>query len=39
MATFNYNNPRTMGDTGPNGITLWAYTAQFGSGISATLSA
>ena len=39
MATFNYNNPRTMGDTGPNGITLWAYTAQFGNGISATLSA
>jgi porin-like protein len=39
MSDFNYNNPRTMGDTGPNGITVWAYTAQFGNGISATLSA
>jgi hypothetical protein len=39
FATFNYNNPRVMGDTGPNGITLWAYTAQFGNGISATISA
>jgi hypothetical protein len=39
FATFNYNNPRTMGDTGPNGITLWAYTAQFGNGISGTISA
>ena len=36
---YNYNNPRTMADTGPNGITVWAYTAQFGNGISATLSA
>jgi len=39
FADFNYNNPRTLGDTGPNGITLWAYTAQLGNGISATLSA
>jgi Porin subfamily len=39
FATFNYNNPRTMGDTGPNGITVWAYTAQFGNGISGTISA
>src|ERR1700722_18407423 len=39
FADFNYNNPRTMGDTGPNGITVWAYTAQFGNGISFTLSA
>jgi hypothetical protein len=39
FATFNYNNPRVMGDTGPNGITLWAYTAQFGNGISGTISA
>src|SRR5262249_3495017 len=39
FATFNYNNPRVQGDTGPNGITLWAYTAQLGNGISATLSA
>jgi porin-like protein len=39
FATFNYNNPRTMADTGPNGITVWAYTAQFGNGISGTISA
>jgi hypothetical protein len=39
FATFNYNNPRTTFDTGPNGITLWAYTAQFGNGISGTISA
>jgi hypothetical protein len=39
MSDFNYNNPRTMADTGPNGITVWAYTAQFGNGISATVSA
>src|SRR5262249_5366456 len=39
FASFNYNNPRTMADTGPNGITLWAYTAQFGNGISGTISA
>jgi hypothetical protein len=39
FADFNYNNPRTMGDTGPNGITVWAYTAQFGNGISFTISA
>jgi hypothetical protein len=28
-----------MGDSGPLGITVWAYTAQFGNGISFTLSA
>jgi hypothetical protein len=39
FADFNYNNPRTLGDTGPNGITVWAYTAQFGNGISFSLSA
>src|SRR5215475_6427648 len=39
FATFNYNNPRTTFDTGPNGITVWAYTAQFGNGISGTISA
>jgi hypothetical protein len=38
-ADFNYNNSRTLGDTGPNGIDVWAYTAQFGNGISFTLSA
>jgi hypothetical protein len=39
FATFNYNNPRVMSDSGPAGITVWAYTAQFGNGISATISA
>src|SRR5258708_11419200 len=39
FATFNYNNPRVMSDSGPLGVTVWAYTAQFGNGISATLSA
>ena len=38
-ADFAYNNPRTTFDSGANGITLWAYTAQFGNGFSATLSA
>jgi hypothetical protein len=38
-ADFNYNNPRTTFDSGANGITVWAYTAQFGNGISATVSA
>ena len=38
---FQYNNPRVMGDSSatPNGLTVWAYTAQFGNGISATISA
>jgi hypothetical protein len=42
FTTFNYNNPRTMADTGYSGVygvTLWAYTAQFGNGLSGTLSA
>jgi len=38
-ADFNYNNSRTTFDSGANGITLWAYTAQLGNGISASLSA
>jgi hypothetical protein len=38
-ATFDYNNPRTFADSGAAGITVWAYTAQLGNGISATLSA
>src|SRR5262249_52031535 len=29
---------RVSGDTGAAGITLWAYTAQFGNGFSGTLS-
>jgi hypothetical protein len=38
-ADFSYNNPRTTFDTGANGITLWAYTAQFGNGVSFSVSA
>jgi hypothetical protein len=34
-----YNNPRTTFDSGANGVTVWAYTAQFGNGFSATLAA
>ncbi len=30
---------RTAGDTGAAGLTVWAYTAQFGNGFSGTLSA
>jgi hypothetical protein len=33
-----YHNVRTSGDTGATGQNLWAYTAQFGNGFSATLS-
>ena len=34
-----YHNARTTGDTNiSNGVTVWAYTAQFGNGFSATLS-
>jgi hypothetical protein len=42
FTTFNYGAPRTLADTGYSGVygvTLWAYTTQFGNGISATLSA
>jgi hypothetical protein len=42
FTTFNYGAYRTNSDTGYSGVygvTLWAYTAQFGNGISATLSA
>ena len=31
-------NARTSGDTGASGQNLWAYTAQFANGFSATLS-
>jgi hypothetical protein len=34
----NYINVRTSGDNGASGGMLWAYTAQFGGGFSATLS-
>jgi hypothetical protein len=33
-----YLNVRTSGDNGAAGLMLWAYTAQFGGGFSATLS-
>jgi hypothetical protein len=33
-----YHNVRTAGDTGATGQNLWAYTAQFGNGLSASLS-
>jgi hypothetical protein len=36
---FDYNNPRIQGDSGPLGVTVWAYTAQLGNGISFSLSA
>jgi hypothetical protein len=39
LADFNYSTYRVMGDTGPLGVTLWAYTAQFGNGISFSVSA
>ena len=36
---YSYHNARTTGDTTiSNGVTVWAYTADFGSGFSATLS-
>ena len=33
-----YLNVRTSGDNGAAGLMMWAYTAQFGGGFSATLS-
>jgi hypothetical protein len=38
-ADFAYNNPRTTFDSGANGVTVWAYTAQFGNGVSLSVSA
>jgi hypothetical protein len=35
---FSYLNTRTAGDTGASGANVWAYTAQFGNGVSGTLS-
>ena len=37
--SMSYHNVRTNGDTGAPGVTVWAYTAQFGNGFSGTLSA
>jgi hypothetical protein len=34
----NYLNTRTSGDNGASGLMLWAYTAQFGGGFSASFS-
>ena len=35
---YSYLNVRTSGDTGASGQNLWAYTVQFGNGVSYTLS-
>jgi len=35
---YSIHNVRVSGDTGASGQNLWAYTAQFGNGFSATLS-
>ena len=35
---YTYLNVRTAGDTGAAGVDLWAYTVQFGNGVSYTLS-
>src|SRR5262249_55747522 len=35
---YSYHNVRTVSDTGASGWNVWAYTAQFGNGFSATLS-
>ena len=35
---YSYLNVRTAGDTGASGQNLWAYTVQFGNGVSYTLS-
>ena len=35
---YTYLNTRTSGDTGAGGENLWAYTVQFGNGVSYTLS-
>jgi hypothetical protein len=35
---YTYLNVRTAGDTGASGQNLWAYTVQFGNGVSYTLS-
>jgi Porin subfamily len=38
-ALYSYHDPRITGDTTTsNGVPLWAYTAQFGAGVSASLS-
>jgi hypothetical protein len=38
MAPYSYSNSRVSGDTGALGIYGLAYTAQFGNGITATIS-
>jgi hypothetical protein len=39
FSDFIYSSARTYGDTGSKGLTAWAYTAQFGNGLSASVSA
>jgi Porin subfamily len=39
LGDINYHNTRVQGDTGAAGVTVWAYTAQFGNGFSGTVSA
>ncbi|HEX4557126.1 MAG TPA: porin [Xanthobacteraceae bacterium] len=38
LSSYSYSNNRVSGDTGLTGIYAIAYTAQFGNGVSATLS-
>jgi hypothetical protein len=38
FGTYTYTNPRVNGDTDFSGQNLWAYTVQFGNGVSASLS-
>jgi hypothetical protein len=35
---YSYHNVRTVADTGASGWNVWAYTANFGNGMSATVS-
>ena len=35
---YTYLNVRTLGDTGASGQNLWAYTVQFGNGVSYSVS-
>jgi hypothetical protein len=35
---YSYHKPRVTGDTISNGVTVWAYTASLGGGLSTTLS-
>jgi hypothetical protein len=39
FAPYNYGNTQMSGDSGALGNPVWAYTAQFGNGLSASISA